>query len=72
MYAIRKKDTHRWYYGTDHKFTPPRAKTSRHIVRLFNTYEEAKAEKPNDDDEEYEIVGVGFRILEEHIKLRDL
>lgn len=57
MYAIRQKDTLRFYYGMDYKYSPPRVKTSARakLIRYYNSLEEAQnAQKRLGDD--YEIV----------------
>lgn len=65
MYAIRHKDTFRWYYGTDKKYTPPRTKSSRQMVKLYNRRTEAEADLPDDD---YEVVLISITPLDERRK----
>ena len=41
MYAIIDKRTGKYLYGTDHRFSPPRQRTSEHRLKVYETQEEA-------------------------------
>lgn len=62
MYAIRHKDTFKWYYGIDRKFTPPRVKQSFHQAKFFNKRSEAEENLPSDD---FEVVMIRATPLDE-------
>jgi len=61
MYAIRQKDSLRFFYGFDYNFHPPRAKVSvkNKLLRYFNSIEDAEnALRRLGDD--YEIVTLHY------------
>lgn len=43
MYAIRTLDTHRFFIGFDHNYTPPKPSyaVKRKVMRYFNSEEDA-------------------------------
>ncbi|SHK38345.1 hypothetical protein SAMN02745248_02416 [Hathewaya proteolytica DSM 3090] len=66
MYAIRNKKTKKWVFGTDHRYSPLKQRTSHEKAIIFGDKEDAEhnfnIRKCNKD---YEIVKVELKIIQE-------
>lgn len=60
MWAIRDDRTKRFYNGLDEKYTPPRPRLSRNIMKVYRTDREAVASLPEESDLTFELIEVRF------------
>ena len=61
MYAVRDRDTKKWFNGMDLKYDPPRQKLSRKHITVWNTRDDAERFIPRSLRQQFEICTVSFR-----------
>lgn len=62
MWAIRDDRTKRFYNGMDEKYSPPRPRLSRSVMKIYRTDRDALESLPDESDLTFELIEVRFTI----------